>query len=84
MTLRVCRHLRRRDFQIQHILSDGSLEAHGALEERMLKVLGKSQPSLFVSRQEIVEEAYEEQGGRIAYRQSPESADDELRTAGIS
>jgi uncharacterized protein (DUF488 family) len=82
-TILVCRHLRGRDFQIQHILSNGSLESHGELEDRMLKTLGKSQPSLFVSRQEIVEQAYEEQGGRIAYRKSPETADEQLRTTRI-
>jgi len=83
-TILVCRHLRGKSFPIQHILSDGKLESHEALEDRMLKLLGKSQPSLFVSREELVEQAYEEQGGRIAYRQTPETSDEELGATRIS
>ena len=56
-TILVCKHLRGRGFPIQHILADGTLESHEALEERMLKVLGKVQPSLFASREQLVEQA---------------------------
>src|SRR5258707_934450 len=61
-TILVCRHLRGKGFSIQHILGDGRLEPHEEMEERMLKMLGKQQPSLFASRAELVEQAYEEQG----------------------
>ena len=78
-TILVCRHLRGKGFPIQHILSDGKLESHAALEERMLRLLGKAQPSLFVSHDTLVEEAYDEQGGKIAYRQSPADANEKLQ-----
>lgn len=83
-TVLVCRHLRGRGFPIQHILSDGNLESHEQLEERMLKLLGKAQPSLFVSHAALVEEAYEEQGGRIAYRRSPNETDEEFQATRVS
>jgi uncharacterized protein (DUF488 family) len=83
-TILVCRHLRGRGFQIRHILGDGRLEAHDKLEERMLKLMGKSQPSLFISREELVEQAYEEQGEKIAYRQSPNASDEELHSTRIA
>jgi uncharacterized protein (DUF488 family) len=82
-TILVCRHLRGKGFSIQHILSDGKLESHEELEERMLKMLGKSQPSLFASREQLVEQAYEEQGGKIAYRQSPDTPEEELNATRI-
>src|SRR6266567_9378937 len=83
-TILVCRHLKGRGFPIQHILGDGTLESHEALEDRMLKLLGKSQPSLFVSREQLIEQAYEEQGGKIAYRQTPETSEEELRATRIA
>jgi uncharacterized protein (DUF488 family) len=83
-TILVCRHLRGRGFAIQHILGDGKLESHEALEDRLLKLFGESQPSLFASREQLVEQAYDEQGGKIAYRQSPESSDEDLRSAHVS
>lgn len=70
-TILVCKHLRGRGFDIEHILGDGTLESQEELESRMLKTLRKDQPSLFASREDTVEKAYEEQGGKIAYRQSP-------------
>jgi uncharacterized protein (DUF488 family) len=83
-TILVCRHLKGRGFPMQHILGDGKLESHEELEDRMLKLLGKNQPSLFVSREQLVEQAYEEQGGKIAYRQSPNNSVEELRATRIS
>jgi uncharacterized protein (DUF488 family) len=67
-TILVCRHLRGKGFPIQHILADGSLESHEAAENRLLDMLGKSQPSLFATREQLIEQAYDEQGDRIAFR----------------
>jgi len=75
-TILVCKHLRGRGFEIDHILADGTLESQEELEDRMLKTLGKSQPSLFASREETIEQAYEEQGGRIAYRMGSSSKEE--------
>lgn len=39
----VCQHLRTFDVEIKHILTDGSLESHEVLEERLLKMHGLNQ-----------------------------------------
>jgi uncharacterized protein (DUF488 family) len=39
----VCQHLRSLDIKINHILNDGNLESHKALEERLLKLHGLKQ-----------------------------------------
>jgi uncharacterized protein (DUF488 family) len=39
----VCQHLRTFDVEIKHILTDGSLESHEVLEERLLKLHGLNQ-----------------------------------------
>lgn len=39
----VCQHLRTFDLKINHILTDGNLESHGALEERLLTLHGLNQ-----------------------------------------
>ena len=73
-TILVCRQLRNFRLQINHILSDGSLESHQQLEERLLGKFNKNlhqpiQLSLFESPEEEVdlEEAYNQQGNEIAY-----------------
>lgn len=71
-TILVCRELRRHRVKISHILVDGSLEAHEALEERLRVEMKLNQPSLFESAEELLEQAYEKQGSRIAYRQGEE------------
>lgn len=68
-TILVCRELRKRGVKISHILADGSLEAHEALEERLRAEMKLNQPSLFESAEELLEQAYEKQGLKIAYRQ---------------
>ena len=68
-TILVCRELRRRGVKISHILADGSLETHEALEERLRAETKLNQPSLFETPAQQLEEAYEKQGLRIAYRQ---------------
>jgi hypothetical protein len=67
-TILVCRHLRRAGVMINHILADGSLEPHCAAEARLRKQLGLDQPSLFETPEEQLEEAYDRQGLKIAYR----------------
>jgi len=75
-TILVCRHLRGKGFPIQHILPDGGLESHEAAENRLLVLLGKEHPSLFATREQLLEEAYEEQGRRIAFRQTNRALED--------
>jgi uncharacterized protein (DUF488 family) len=78
-TILVCEKLRPLNLQINHILSDGNLEAHQQLEERLLAKYNKSkkqtkavQLSLFDAPPEPpaeieLEEAYRRQGREIAY-----------------
>lgn len=65
----VCRHLRQPDLAIRHILADGGLEEHAALERRLLHLHGLDQLDLFNPRpiDALIEEAYERQGREIAY-----------------
>ena len=75
----VCRHLRKeRDLSILHILDDGQTEPHEECERRLLKLARMEQADLFKSFQEQLEEAYDHQGLRIAYRKQPMEESGEL------
>lgn len=79
----ICQHLREFNLDIKHILSNGDLETHPQLEERLLVLQGLdeatlNQPlqlSLFASetsqplkpKEERLKEAYYRQGDKIAY-----------------
>jgi len=62
----VARQLYSRGITVKHILYDGSIELHQDLEKRLLKSL-KMEPDLFRSESEIIVDAYEKWGDRIAY-----------------
>jgi uncharacterized protein (DUF488 family) len=66
----VCRHLRDSLSPIQHIREDGRLESHEELEARLLAAAGLSEGDLFRSRAELLDEAYDWQGDRIAYEEA--------------
>ena len=73
-TLLVCRHLRDAIDGIHHILADGTLESHSAVEQRLAAETGASakQPDLFAGETEpALERAYRERGVAIAYRRKP-------------
>jgi len=82
-TILVCRQLRNLNVQINHILSDSTLELHEQLEKRLLGKFNKNlhqpiQLSLFeLPKDEIdIEEAYNRQGNEIAYvKEDHESRD---------
>ncbi|MFM1842571.1 MAG: hypothetical protein RLZZ490_1307 [Cyanobacteriota bacterium] len=76
----ICQHLLPFNLEIGHIHSNGELEYHEALEERMLKAQGLQDPepiaqlSLFpepsepcLDRQTRLSQAYQQQGEKIAY-----------------
>jgi uncharacterized protein (DUF488 family) len=81
-TILVCRHLRRAGVAIQHILADGSLELHAAAEARLRAEFGLNQPSLFETPEQQLEEAYDRQGLKIAYRAGTSEEEEQLHTAG--
>jgi uncharacterized protein (DUF488 family) len=65
----VCRHLKTIVPSISHILSDGSVESHEQMEERLLQQFKLTSDDLFRSRAEMLDAAYERHGKRIAYRE---------------
>ena len=69
-TILVARELLKRGVTITHILDDGSLESHTESILRLVDSLGMSLDDMFISRDEIIDQAYSRQANRIAYDQS--------------
>lgn len=69
-TILVARELLKRGLAITHILEDDSLENHTDSISRLVTTLGMSLDDMFISRDEIIEQAYSRQANRIAYDQS--------------
>lgn len=72
----VARRLVARGLRVRHILGDGTLESHPALEERLLELTKSAPLPLFADahaqRAKALERAYEIRGREIAW--SPEAA----------
>jgi uncharacterized protein (DUF488 family) len=64
----VSRHLQARGLEVAHIHGDGALEAHEALEGRMLSECRLGDGDLFEPHAERLARAYEAWGERIAWR----------------
>ena len=73
----VCRPLRAPDLHIAHILSDGNIESHHDLEQRLLRLHGLDQFDLFNPRplDQLIEDAYDRQGENIAYTKEEDDRD---------
>jgi uncharacterized protein (DUF488 family) len=71
-TILVCRHLRDEGIKIRHILEDGSIEEHPDSLRRLLRTLKLQESNLFQSPEEIIENAYEIQGEKIAHVENPD------------
>ncbi len=65
-TILVCRELRSHCIEIEHILANGELEAHSAAEMRLMRLL-EIEPDMVRDEKQCIEDAYEQQAGRIAY-----------------
>lgn len=72
-TILVCRHLRAQDVVIKHILEDGELEDNRDLEQRLMVSLHMATTDLFKTPDDLVEEAYDRQGERIAYQEDEDA-----------
>jgi len=72
-TILVCRHLRSQDVVIKHILEDGDVEDNRDLERRLMGTLRMATTDLFKTPDDLVEEAYDRQGERIAYQEDEEA-----------
>jgi len=70
-TILVARELTKLGRGVQHILIDGSLEAHQDALNRLITQFGVLGQDLFRSLESAVNEAYEKQADRIAYRRKP-------------
>lgn len=75
----VCRQLRSEPFDVAHVLDDGSLETAEQAESRLLQLTGLPPGDLFLSREQLVEQAYDRQSARIAYV----AVDDAPETQGV-
>ena len=78
-TILVARQLNKRGVAVSHILYDGSLETHVALEHRLLEGLNLAERNLFRSDNEIMADAYAQWGERIAYVAEPAETEDWTR-----
>ncbi len=72
-TILVCRHLRAKDTMIKHILEDGELEDNRDTERRLMDALHIATTDFFKTPEDLVEEAYDRQGERIAYHENEEA-----------
>src|SRR3989304_85714 len=66
-TILVCRNLRSMNIEIKHILGDGKIESNIDFERRLLNMLKIPENDLFTSNEDLIEEAYNIQGQKIAY-----------------
>lgn len=69
----VCKAMRDEPILIQHILEDGTLESNAEAEDRMLAATGVPESDLFRRRMDLIEDAYERQGRKIAWVEPDES-----------
>lgn len=66
-TILVARALSPLGVEVLHILGDGGIEPQAAAESRLLDLTGLPQEDLFLSREELIAEAHDIQGAKIAY-----------------
>jgi uncharacterized protein (DUF488 family) len=66
-TILVSRELEKSSVPVTHILQDGSLEPHRQAMQRLAAELKLVGTDLFRTPDELIDEAYEKQGSRIAY-----------------
>ena len=66
-TILVSRELERAGVPVTHILHDGALEPHTQLMIRLAAELDLVGTDMFRAPNELIEDAYEKQGSRIAY-----------------
>jgi uncharacterized protein (DUF488 family) len=71
----VARYLVAEGLDVQHIHANGQLESHSAAMDRLEKQLNGLEADMFLSREELMEEAYRRQGNRIAYELNDEDED---------
>ena len=65
----VCRELRKagETAEFTHIVADSAVEPHAEAESRLLALTDRDRHDLFRTRQELLDEAYDQQAEKIAY-----------------
>lgn len=63
----ICRQLRNESVEINHILDNGTLEGNQDAQERLKRHLKIPDMDLFRTEEELIEDAYNIQGQKIAY-----------------
>lgn len=77
-TILVSRHLVAQGVKVAHILEDGRLERHEEAVSRLLRELGFFGQDLFITREQLVEHAYERRARQIAYTESGPSEEQKV------
>jgi uncharacterized protein (DUF488 family) len=67
-TILVAKALADRGANVNHILSDGSVESHAHAVTRLVERYNRQAQDLFLSQDELVAEAYRRRGAEIAYQ----------------
>lgn len=73
-TILVTRNLKKYNYPIKHILADNIVETHKQLEKRLLKLFDLDQTHFYKTKKELLDEAYDMQASKIAYRPSEQEA----------
>jgi len=69
----IARHLVNLGIDVQHVHADGSLETHSDALARLVRALNLDEKNMFLSRAELLEDAYRRQEYRIAYESGSDS-----------
>jgi len=69
-TILVSRYLEARGLIVQHILSDGDLENHSDTLSRLIRQLKLPEQDMFLSKEDVIMDAYRIQGEHIAYNKN--------------
>jgi uncharacterized protein (DUF488 family) len=72
-TILVCRQFRD-DLEIRHILNDGKIENHADAEARLLAEEKVPSGDFFTPREQLIAQAYNRRGVKIAYHERVEAA----------
>ncbi len=80
-TILVARQLVQRGIEVRHILADGSVVSHESLIEQLMGEFRTRQYDLFSTPEQLLENAYQMQEEKIAYRPAPEDRELDIRGA---
>jgi uncharacterized protein (DUF488 family) len=76
--LLVGRALHEHGVTVRHILCDGSVVDHAVIEERLMRLSGRTDADLFESRDQRLAAAYRDRASRVAFAESKGDSREEL------